>query len=347
MQSFTVPACAMPLPEFGTSAAMATVERDQWEWGDHFRLITTDAMRNHLFRTRPHYTTALYYPRADHSHLLAPNRYMLWAFIVDDMCDDAISDQDEQTVAGLTSELIGVSRGEREAACDASRALVDVLGDLTAGRSPRWRRLLGETNASWIRTYLTEVRASRARRVMDFNEYLPHRRLGVDELMFHHLAEYVHGIELPAAVRNLPAMRQARNRSSEWIGLYNDIYSAPKEAAVGYVHNAVLIVREHRSCSLQEAADIVADVANRLMVQFEAAVAAVPGQLQALPEATPEVIQDVLVVLEGYRHLVRGNWDYHIDAARYLEAETYIPQAQGGVGLRPTWSTADVFRAAD
>ncbi|WP_129842487.1 terpene synthase family protein [Streptomyces sp. RFCAC02] len=124
--------------------------------------------------------------------------------------------------------------------------------------------------------------------VMDFGEYLAHRRDGVNELIFHHLAEYVHDIELPASVRNLPAMAQARARASEWIGLYNDIHSAPEEAAVDYLHNAVLIVREHRGCSLQEAADAVAGVADGLMAQFDAAADSVPEQLHALPGGTPD-----------------------------------------------------------
>ncbi|MEU9083522.1 terpene synthase family protein [Streptomyces sp. NPDC048357] len=77
----------------------------------------------------------------------------------------------------------------------------------------------------------------------------------MDELLFLHLAEYVHGIELPGEARDLPALAQARAYASEWIGLYNDVFSAQKEEAVGYGFNVVLVIRDQRGCSQQEAID--------------------------------------------------------------------------------------------
>ncbi|WP_407835159.1 hypothetical protein ACE1OC_00090 [Streptomyces sp. DSM 116496] len=124
--------------------------------------------------------------------------------------------------------------------------------------------------------------------------------------------------------------------------LYNDVFSNEKEEAVGYLHNVVQVIRADRSCSTREAVDIVNRVLTGLVTQFQAACEALPAQLKATSAATPEITEAALDVLEGYRHLLRGNFDYHIDTARYVNAREYVPQAQTS-GIRPSWSTADVL----
>ncbi|QKW53627.1 terpene synthase family protein [Streptomyces buecherae] len=333
------PLCSMPLPEYGTSPAMAAVEKDQWEWAERFNLLPTKAVRDHMRRTRPHYCTSLYFPHADFERLVAPNRYMLWAFRVDDILDDAIVHQDEAAVAEFTGELIAVSLGTRSPQREIARAMADVLDDLGVGRSPAWRRLLAEENVRWLERYVIEIKASRAGRVMPLHEYLTHRRYSVGELNFLYFEEYVRGIDLPTPVRFLPAMRHARNLAAEWVGIYNDVRSSEKEKALGYPHNAVLMAQKWLHCSADRATDAVNTLADGLLKQFEAALGAVPGQLCMLPENTPQVTQDVRNVVEGYRHLVRGNWDYPLTTPRYVETDDYIPSAHA-TSRRPDWITA-------
>ncbi|MFD3997934.1 hypothetical protein [Streptomyces sp. NPDC058548] len=337
------PLCSMPLPEYGASPAMASLEKDQWEWADRFNLLPTKGMRDHMTRTRPHYCTSLYFPHADYEHLVAPNRYMVWAFHVDDILDDAITDQDETAVVEYTDELIAVSLGQRSPQCDAAHAMVDVLGDLGAGRSPAWRQLLAEENVRWLERYPIEIRESRAGRVMPLHDYLVHRRYSVGELNFLYFEEYVRDIDLPAPVRFLPAMRHARNLAAEWVGIYNDVCSFQKEKALGYPHNAVLMAQEWLHCDADEAADVVNTLADGLLEQFEAALAAIPGQLRMLPENTRQVAQDVARVTEGYRHLVRGNWDYPLTTPRYVDTADYVPSTRATAG-RPDWTVTGSLR---
>lgn len=342
MYSFEFPIVEMPFPEREIASGLDAAEQGMWEWLDRHRLLVNEAMREHLVRTRPHYTVARYYPDAGAAHLLAAAQYTAWAFIVDDVFDDAIGARDEVAVAELSAELIGVSRCDREPSTDIGRALGEVLDALSASRSAQCRVLLGDANVRWLRTYPVEARVTSENRTMRFGEYVPHRRYGTDELLYIHLSEVTLGIELPAEVRDLPAMAQARKRALEWIGLYNDIFSADKEAAVGYLHNAVLLVRRQQGCSMQEAVDTVNGVLPGLLGQFEAACAAVPAQVRAVSGDDPGVRDAVLHVLDGYRQLVRGNFDYHIGTARYDEVPLYMPQAQAG-GVRPGWTSTGMF----
>ncbi|BBC35346.1 hypothetical protein SGFS_066400 [Streptomyces graminofaciens] len=347
MPSFTMPKFKMPLPEVKPSPAMDSVVEDMWEWADRHHLIAGEAARRHVVRTRPAWTTAVYLPLADEEHLRIPNRFMIWAFILDDNLDDSISGGGIEAAAAFLDELIAVCHAERRPRTDTGRALEEIFDGLSEGRSPQWRALLGESVALWLNTFVPEALASRAGRVMTIEEFLPHRRNGVCEFIFAHLQEYVRGIELPVAIRNLPALRQARELACEWTGLFNDIYSVDKEESVGYMHNAVLVTRTHRRCSTQEAVDIVAAVVDGLLDQFLAACAAAPAQIRASADYSPHVFADALEVVEGYQGLVRANFDYHRSAARYNDVATYMPAALAeGDGIRPDWSVAPALTPA-
>ncbi|MEE1821305.1 terpene synthase family protein [Streptomyces sp. BE20] len=246
-------------------------------------------------------------------------------------------------VVAYTAELIAVSLGERAPRSVAAHAMVDVLSDLGAGRSPAWRRLLAEENVRWIERYPIEIRASRAGRLMPLHDYLVHRRYSVGELNFLYFVEYVRDIDLPTPVRFLPAMRRARNLAAEWVGIYNDVCSFEKERALGYPHNAVLMAQKWLGCGADKAADVVNTLADGLLDQFEAALAAVPGQLRMLPGNTRQAAEDVARVVEGYRHLVRGNWDYPLTTPRYVDTADYIP-GSGVTDRRPDWTLTAALR---
>ncbi|MEG8178978.1 hypothetical protein GZH49_10575 [Nocardia terpenica] len=323
---------------------MDAIEQDTWLWLDRHHLVDNDAMRRHMIRARPQYTSALYWPRTDVSHLRACNWYMNWAFIVDDALDDAISMHDHARVARVTDDLIGVAYGVKESSTYAERGLEEIIYSFSVGRSSQWRWLMGETHKDWLRTYPIEARANDMGRRMRFAEYVPHRASGVNERIFMHLNEYVRDIDLPSEIRNLPAMTQARDRAVEWVGLYNDIYSFVKEDAVGYRYNAVAVVRDELHCSVQEAVDIVGMVLDGLIDQFQAACAAVPAQARAVVGRERDVSDMAMQTLEGYKQTVRGNFDYHIDTPRYTEVSDYMPPSQTAVdNRRPDWSTFDIF----
>jgi (+)-beta-caryophyllene/(+)-caryolan-1-ol synthase len=339
MFSFVLPHFEMPFPDHGVSPGLADAEQGMWRWLDQYRLIGNESVREHLVRTRPHYTVAVYFPHLDAAQLLPTASYTAWAFIIDDVFDDAISAHDVAAVTKLSTELIGVSLGQQEPSTDAGWACKDILDELSVGRSPQCRAVLGDANARWLRTYPVEARLTAGGRTMRFTDYVSHRRYGVDELIYLNLEEFTQGIGLPPEVRDLPAMVQARERALEWIGLHNDIFSADKEEAVGYLHNAVLIVRDQRGCSTQEAVNAVNEVLTGLIGQFQAACAAVPGQVRAVAGGHPAVLDAAAHVVAGYRQLIRGNYVYHIGTARYDRVPSYMPQAQVD-GLRPGWVAA-------
>ncbi|MEU2718827.1 hypothetical protein [Streptomyces sp. NPDC007205] len=339
MEPMNIPTLAIPYPLRGASPAMDTVLEDMWTWLDRFELPGTQAMRDQLTRTRPELTAALYYPHADAAHLRLPARYMAWGFIVDDLFDDAILAHDMQAAAAFADELVGIARGTCHPSRPAGHALADVMADLCRDRTPSWRTALAEGTAGWLATY--RVEAEDTGQQMSFED-IPHRRASVGEVVFFHLHEYVAGIELPAQVRGLPAMAQARDRGSEWIGLYNDLYSAGKEAVVDYPFNAIHLLRRLHGCSAQAAGDMVAAVLDGLMGQFEAACACAATQVRAIT-GDRRVLADFEAVLDGYRCLLRGNFDYHPSTDRYRDVAAYAADSPTSGGA--PWSASALSSA--
>jgi (+)-beta-caryophyllene/(+)-caryolan-1-ol synthase len=313
--SYEVPAVVMPIAEYGVSAAIDVAEQDIWSWLDEHRLLEDPLCRQRMVRTQPYDTTARYFPYGVGAELVVVNRFMALAFFIDDQFDNDA--EDTCAVERFCEDLIAVSTGCRSPVSEVERAMRELVQTLTAGRSPGWREAFDSAVIQWLRTYPVEARLVEHGQRMGFREYLPHRRHSGGMAQFLHLHEYVHGIDLPAAVRDLPAMQQARNLVCEWVGLYNDLYSVTKEQDVGYQHNALLIVRETTGGSLQDSAAIVNDVLTGLLDQFEAACRAAPPQVLAVSGHDPAARDDAAHVLDGYRRMLRGNFDYHIESPRY------------------------------
>lgn len=336
------PQVVMPLPYYGTSPALGDAGSRMYAWAREFQLTADPAVLRHMVdRTHPDLCIAYYYPTADLAHLAPLCNYALWAWVVDDSLDDGISAHDAAGVTEAVAGMIRAVQGEVSPNNPSNQSGRELFAVLCSGRSAEWQEALRAEVVAWLCTYVTEVAATRLGRTMTLAEFIPHRRYGVDEISFLHLVEYVHGIDLPEQVRQLPGMVTARARASEWIGLYNDIFSAVKENAVGYLHNAVLLLARQERCGLPEAVDQVNDILTALIEQFEVALDQVPAQLTAIT-TDQRLHRDVAQVLDGYRHVVRGNFDYHISRPRYVDASSYLPDEQLD-GLRPTFSSGKLF----
>lgn len=317
MLSLSLPDFEMPFADYGISPGMADAEHGMWQWLERHGLIASQAVRDHLVRARPHYTAALYFPHLDAERLLPAANFTALGFLVDDFFDDSIQTSDLEAATTLNAELVGVSLGRREPVTSFGRACQDILDTLSVGQPPHCRKVLGEATARWLATYVVEVQLGVEGRTLGLAEYLAHRRHSVGEEIYLALEEFTSGVDLPAEIRGLPAMVQARERAMEWIGLHNDVHSAAKEDTVGYPHNAVLITRAQRGCSTQEAMDIVNGLLTGLIRQFQSACEAVPAQVRAVAGNNPAIADAVERALDAYRQLIRSNYTYHIGTARY------------------------------
>ncbi|MGW1141187.1 terpene synthase family protein, partial [Streptomyces zhihengii] len=112
--------------------------------------------------------------------------------------------------------------------------------------------------------------------------------------------------------------REMREVTADVVIFVNDIVSLTKEIAAGDVNNSVLVLRGHKSCSLDEAVDLTAALANRRIARFGELAASLPAALHA--RGVPaEVRGHVDHYVEGMRHVMAGNLAWSLATARYDE----------------------------
>src|SRR3954463_14844403 len=89
--------------------------------------------------------------------------------------------------------------------------------------------------------------------------------------MFFDLIEPTHGVELPPGLLDDPDFATARRAAGTVIGIFNDLISWPKEAAIGDHHNIVFAFQREQRLSMQDA--VLAAVAEHdaHMIEFQVA----------------------------------------------------------------------------
>lgn len=290
-----------------------------WAWLEEHRLVRSQAARRHWQRSNPALASALYHPRSDPAALPVQVLYMAWAFVVDDEFDDGPAGSDPVRCLKAVSGLLAVFDGS-PGGNPLSKAFALLWPELSVGRSASWQNAFRVDMAAWLWTYYTEAVDRRSGRVPTVTEYQVHRRYGVDLLNFFDLAELGTRIDLPDAVRHLPAFVSLRHSGVEQIGLFNDICSARKERAAGYRHNIVFILEHHHGCTTQEAVDTANAMVTDCVHRMVAARTALDGELDAAG-ISAVLRQDARAAADNIIAVVRGNVEYHARSERYTDPD--------------------------
>lgn len=336
--SYELPDFYMPYPSYGMNPHVEDVQGETLEWLDSFKVLRGE-MRNHLLRTRPQVCTGFFYPWCDREMMVLGNQYMACTFVIDDIFDDAITEHDTDTVAVFAQDLLDATRRRRGfGGGSITRAWADLIERLNEGRSSGWIEMFAMDNERWIHSYVTEAR--RAKTGMSLAEYLEHRAWSFDCVAFLQLAERLNGIDVRPEIRALPGLADARRLSSQWGGLHNDIWSADKEIAMGYPHNAVVIGARHLSCSVTRSIALVDGILDGLMIQYQAAGEAAVAQLRFECVGDGE-FSEAARLIENYNAMTRGYYDYYLDGKvrRYHPEEYMLDSAT----LRPLHARDDII----
>ncbi|MFE3701203.1 terpene synthase family protein, partial [Nocardia tengchongensis] len=168
----------------------------------------------------------------------------------------------------------------------------------------------------WWWSYYTESVRTITRDLPKLDEYRTHRQISVAIYMLLDLSEITYGIDLPDAVRQLPALKTLRAAVTEHMGLINDVHSLPADEAVGYAYNAVLLAEYHFGCTRAHALRVVNELLTDCIVRIGHLEEALAEELDVLGIAG-QTRADIMHTLEDYRRYVRANFDFHYRAPRY------------------------------
>jgi hypothetical protein len=141
------------------------------------------------------------------------------------------------------------------------------------------------------------------------------------------------GLDIPTNILNAKTMRSLTRMLSDWAGLCNNLLSYRKEIErEGDFHNGVLIIQRFLDCSLQEAANIVNDLATVRLQQFEEIVATELPVFFEESELDTKTREEILKYVKALEDWTCGTAEWCIRAGRYFIGRDGYPKARDLIG---------------
>ncbi|WP_443063013.1 terpene synthase family protein [Streptomyces sp. NBC_00440] len=204
------------------------------------------------------------------------------------------------------------------------RALLDLWLRTAAGQPVGWLRQFRRDTAVWLWTYHAEAVQRAAGQVPHLDDFVLHRRESVAMQPFLSLHGIDAGISLPDSARTLPAYLALRHGVTDHSGLINDICSLEKEAVLGYEHNSVLLLHREHGGTLQQAVEKAGARQRRLTERIQRAEEELLIQTDTARMTGPDRTA-LHECVRDYRHMVRADYDYHLQAERYTRPDLTNP----------------------
>ncbi len=199
---------------------------------------------------------------------------------LDRIVDDACWDQPAQA-RELLQNLVDVLNEDTEE--NLSIPVVAMFSDVwrasSRGMSWEWRHRAAKNWIDYLWANLTEVYQRHQRSTpAELASFLPNRRLSGGPLPTFDMYEPANGFEVPSCAYHNPHLAQILTLTCDLCVLGNDLASYRREDATRDPFNAVLILRDRKGLTLDEASQHVFDI----LVEKA-------GQYHLLKEYVPEV----------------------------------------------------------
>ncbi|MFH8621769.1 hypothetical protein ACH4A8_07615 [Streptomyces vietnamensis] len=239
-------------------------------------------------------------------------------FLFDDRFDSDLGRSPAQ-VAEICTRLTDLLHGGGPAPGDRTpveRAFADLWERSARGMSARWRARSAYNWEWYFACHPAEAAGRLSGRLPDREGYLALRRgTAAMETLFD-MVERLNRFELPQEVLHHPSFRRMRQLAADIPSFTNDVHSYAQELARGDVANLVMIVREERGGSPEEAAAQVMREAQTMVDRFVELSSEVPeicdllGLAPAAREAARRYVDGLAAWIAGYHR-----WE--IDTGRY------------------------------
>jgi hypothetical protein len=334
--------------------------RHTLQWLQKTDLLAGDTAVEEYDALRLERLMAYFYPDATGGDLELAADFNAWFFIFDDQFDGGLGTRPEaierlvdtlgrtMTITGTpeAAEVPEVPAAREEAGVSGQPLVVgfrDIWHRATAGRPPGWQRRFRAHWQAYMAAYQGEAANRNADRLPTLEQFLALRRdsIGVQPCL--DFTERCGGYALPDELHGSFPLREMREITGDVVIFVNDIVSLVKELAAGDVNNSVVVLSEQRGCSLDEAVEHLAELANSRTARFGELAAALPGLLDDL--GVPAVLRGAVDhYVEGMGHLMAGNLAWSLATSRYDERGV---AAVSGGRQRPWAHLAAVPKGAD
>ncbi|GHO55404.1 terpene synthase family protein [Ktedonobacter robiniae] len=287
-------------------------------WVQHFRLLKDEATR-HFAAVRMGWLVARCYPTATVGELLLLADWLTWLFIVDDLFSEGAMSQHPKQMQFIMNEFIVTLYGITK---NFKKPLTEALHDL-------WSRTTQEATTSWQARFKRHLVANyfagtcweadnRAQgHVPDVDTYIENRRSSSGMLMGIDFIDFVERISFPSTLRLSDAFQTILRMTNNIVCWANDIVSLRKEIEHHDVNNLVLVLQHTYQLPLQDAVNITSEMIERETKDFLLAE-------QRLITHFPLFEEQLQRYTAALRALIRGNLDWSLETARYLQKESTV-----------------------
>ncbi|MCP3061699.1 hypothetical protein LXT21_23210 [Myxococcus sp. K38C18041901] len=277
----------------------------------HDALWTYDKMRTDLLSARV-------FCDARGAGLDLANEWIAWFFVFDDQFDGPLGRDLEATHAVLEEFLSAVQTGTplRHPSSPLCSSWIDLWGRSISGMSETWAERFAGNFLRYFQSYQREALDRLQGGPADLASYLDNRRHTIGFAPALDLCEPASGYEIPPELHGSEPMVTMRLMSTDVVVIANDICSATKEAAVGQMHNVVLLRMRDEGCdqstATQWAAGLIAD------------------RVRTFQEAESRMRQGTQTVtawsyidrgISAMKNWMRGNLDWSYETARYSSTD--------------------------
>lgn len=256
----------------------------------------------------------------------------LWIFY-----DDAIEGLGADDEEALLSALAGEAAAARSDDSPCLRGFRELGGRLAGRMSPAWMRRHADDFARWLLSVREEallLRRFRAERngertAIGVEQYMAVRRFNVGMIPVIDWIEYDLGRELPAAMREHPAMSILVEAACRAVAFGNDLYGYTKDREARFINAVACAEREDQSAAGPAFARIAA-LHDEAVEEMELVGRALIADAADRPL--------IIAWLERLGHIVAGFGRWHGSTPRY--AERHLDETDGSAVVLRLVATA-------
>lgn len=275
-------------------------------WLDQYPFIS-DAERQYYKQCRFGMISSYFYPNASYEALLIGAKLVVLLFINDDHTDN-ISPEELRSILSQ-SESIMAGHDISHDRNSIFQEFVQLREDLQAFVPPEWMQRWNSNLNYFYEGMIMERYFMSANQYPSVQHYMFAREHLIGMYIYQDIVELYLPSLLPYEILSHPHTRQLRQVASRIIAWCNDYYSAAKELDAGQIMNLVLVIKQERQCSLEEAYAIAMHIHDEEIRKFR-------HLKKHIPDFGPynEIFK---TYIDELQLMFKGNHEWHITSGRY------------------------------
>ncbi len=251
------------------------------------------------------------YPEASYQDLRVVLDWTLWGFAADDQHDDLVGSPQLLRTRYLTYAAV-IEDGLGDQVTSMHMALADIRRRILARSHPGCLRRFSAATKDWFDAMHWET-SNRVRATPPSpGYYLRMRELTVGMYTEFALFDVSHRVRTEESFWVDPDVRRLMAMGCNVIGWANDVFSYPKEQAIGDPHNLVLLLWAERGGSIEDAVTAAIEMHDLEMLRFLQLEEAMLRR--STLAAQPETLRAFLGLTRSW---IRGNIDWAYASDRY------------------------------